>query len=154
MLNNERFSLLLQNHGTKIAFIIALVATLGSLYYSEIRHFIPCTLCWYQRILMYPLVLIMIVGLIEGDDMLPVYVIPFALLGILLSGYHYSIQLGVMGSSTSCAVGVPCSARYVNFFGFVTIPFMALTSFSLILVTMLATKRAQGRAALAAVEGG
>ena len=95
------------------------------------------------------LVLGMIVGLVEGDDFLPAYVIPFALLGILMSGYHYSIQMGVMGSSTSCAVGVPCSSRYVNFLGFITIPFMALSSFSLILITMLATKRATAQAALA-----
>ena len=142
MTNKLKLTRFLQDHGAKLAFIVALTATLGSLYFSEVRHFIPCTLCWYQRILMYPLVIITLVGIIERDDFLPAYVLPFALVGTVVAGYHYAIQLGIMGSSTSCAIGVPCSSRYVNYFGFVTIPLMALTAFLLILVIMWATRRA------------
>lgn len=125
-----------------MAFAVALTATLGSLYFSEIRHFIPCTLCWYQRILMYPLVIITLVGIIEQDDFLPTYVLPFSLIGILVSGYHYLLQWGVFGNAAACTVGIPCNARYISYFGFVTIPFLALTAFILITIIMLATRKA------------
>lgn len=131
-----------QGYGAHLTFIVALTAMLGSLYFSEIRHFIPCTLCWYQRILMYPLVIILLVGIIEQDQFLSTYVLPFSLIGILVSGYHYLIQWGVFGNTSACTVGIPCNLRYVNYFGFITIPFMALTAFVLITLIMLATKRA------------
>lgn len=136
----------LRQHGPKLAFVVALTATLGSLYFSEIRHFIPCTLCWYQRILMYPLVLITLVGLIEQDEFLPTYVLPFSLIGLCVSAYHYALQLGLFGNSGACTVGIPCNARYLNIFGFITIPLMALTAFILITVIMLATRRAYRQA--------
>jgi disulfide bond formation protein DsbB len=119
---------------------VAWVAMLGSLYYSEIRGFVPCPLCWYQRILMYPLALITLVGVIRGDRGLAAYVLPFSILGMGLSGYHYLIQLGVFGQSNACAVGVPCNLRYVNVWGFVTIPFQALTAFVLITVAMVVSR--------------
>ena len=129
-------------YGKHLAFVIALMATLGSLYFSEIRHFIPCTLCWYQRILMYPLVIITLVGIIEEDDFLPTYVLPFSLIGILVSGYHYLIQWSVFGNASACTVGVPCSARYINYSGFITIPFLALIAFIMITIITWITKRA------------
>jgi disulfide bond formation protein DsbB len=119
------------------AMTVAWVAMLGSLYYSEIRGFVPCPLCWYQRILMYPLALITLVGVIRGDKGLAAYVLPFSILGIGLSGYHYLIQLGVFGQSNACAVGIPCNLRYVNVWGFITIPFQALTAFVLITGLMM-----------------
>ena len=107
---------------------------LGSLYYSEIVGFVPCTLCWYQRILMYPLTLILLVGILKHDEGVFDYVLPFSLLGIGVSTYHYLIQLGVIPHSPACAVGIPCGLRYVNYFGFLTIPLMALTAFTIITV--------------------
>lgn len=124
---------------------VAWVAMLGSLYYSEIRGFVPCPLCWYQRILMYPLALITLVGVIRGDKGLAAYVLPFSILGISLSGYHYLIQLGVFGQSNACAVGIPCNLRYVNVWGFITIPFQALTAFVLITgLMMIGRERGDG----------
>jgi disulfide bond formation protein DsbB len=125
-----------------LAFGTALVATLGSLYYSEIVGFIPCTLCWYQRILMYPLILITLVGILTRDERLPHYVLPLSAIGLGFSIYHYLIQLGVIEHTGVCAVGVPCNARYVNYFGFVTIPFMAGTAFAIITVSMALAWRA------------
>ena len=113
---------------------------LGSLYYSEIAGFVPCTLCWYQRILMYPLTLITLVGILKQDGNLPGYVLPFSILGMGVSTYHYLIQLGVVGHSAACTVGVPCGLRWVNYFGFVTIPLLALTAFVLITATMALSK--------------
>ena len=132
----------LQQYGGHLALVPALAALLGSLYYSEIAGFVPCTLCWYQRILMYPLSLIILVGIIKQDEYLPVYVLPFSIIGLGLSGYHYLIQLGLFTHPEVCSVGIPCNLRYVNHLGFISIPFMALTAFVLITIIMLATRRA------------
>lgn len=124
-------------YGVQLAFIVALTAMLGSLYYSEIAHFIPCSLCWYQRILMYPVALILLIGLIEQDELVYKYVLPFSVVGIFVSSYHCLIERGVFSDTAACTVGVPCSIRYVNYLGFITIPLMALTAFILITCFML-----------------
>jgi len=125
-----------QQIGPFLALGTALAAMLGSLYYSEIAGFVPCTLCWYQRILMYPLTLILLVGLIKQDGNLPDFVLPFSVLGMGFATYHYLIQVGVIEHSAVCAVGIPCDLRWVNYFGFVTIPFMSLTAFTMITILM------------------
>ena len=127
---------LLQEYGAYLAWLPALTAMVGSLYYSEVAGFIPCTLCWYQRILMYPLTVIILAGIIRQDEHLPAYVLPLSVTGILVSSYHYMIQLGLLGHPLACEVGIPCNMRWVNYFGFVTIPFMALTAFVLITLIM------------------
>lgn len=145
-MRSERTLELIEEYAPAMAFLVALVATLGSLYYSEVRGFIPCTLCWYQRILMYPLVAILLAGLIRRDPGLATYVLPLALLGILVSGYHYTVQLGLWGGeSAACRAGVPCSGRYVDWLGFITIPFQALTAFILITALMIAARAASRR---------
>jgi disulfide bond formation protein DsbB len=126
-----------QRPSAYLAFGTALAAMLGSLYYSEIVGFVPCTLCWYQRILMYPLTVIILVGLLREDASLPAYVLPLSILGIGMSSYHYLLQLGIISHSAACSVGIPCGLRYVNYFGFVTIPLMALTAFVIITGAML-----------------
>jgi disulfide bond formation protein DsbB len=140
LLNRERTAAFLQQYGALLACIVAAVATLGSLYFSEVAGFVPCTLCWYQRILMYPLTVIALVGFIKADEYLPSYVLPLSILGMGISGYHYLLQLGTFGNPTACAIGIPCTLRYVNLAGFITIPFMAFTAFTLITAVMLATR--------------
>ena len=135
-----------QQYGAYLALAPAIAALLGSLYYSEIAGFVPCTLCWYQRILMYPLTLIILVGIFKQDEYLPNYVLPFSIIGMGVSTYHYLIELGILPHPAACAVGIPCNVRWVNYFGFVTIPFMALTAFILITITMTATKWAYNQA--------
>ncbi len=135
-----------QRYGGYLALAPALAALLGSLYYSEIAGFIPCTLCWYQRILMYPLTLIILVGIFKQDEYLPNYVLPFSIIGMGVSTYHYLIEWGLIEHPAACAVGIPCNLVYVRYFGFVTIPFMALTAFAMITVIMAATKWAYGKA--------
>ena len=142
-----------QQYGPYLALAPALTAMLGSLYYSEIAGFIPCTLCWYQRILMYPLTLIILVGIFKQDEYLPDYVLPFSVIGMGVSTYHYLIELGVLEHPAACAVGIPCNVRWVNYFGFVTIPFMALTAFMMITVIMAATKWAYARTDVWVAEG-
>lgn len=138
-MNKTKTVTFFQNYGGVLALIVATTAMLGSLYFSEIAGFIPCTLCWYQRILMYPLVLIMAVGVIKQDEYLPSYVLPLSMIGIGVSGYHVLLQNGVFSSPSACAVGVPCGASYVNYLGFITIPVMAFTAFMLITAIMALT---------------
>ena len=121
-----------------IALAAAWTAMLGSLYFSEVLGYIPCTLCWYQRILMYPLTVILAVGLLRRDRGLPLYVLPFSLIGMGVSTYHYLIQkTNIFGGETSCQVGVPCSTTWINWFGFVTIPLLALVAFVVITIMAL-----------------
>ncbi len=139
MMNKQKTALFWQDYGGILALLVALTAMLGSLYFSEVVGFVPCTLCWYQRILMYPLVLITVVGILKQDAFLPFYVLPFSILGMGISTYHVMLQNGVFSPSSSCTAGVPCTVRYVNYMEFVTIPMMALTAFVLITAVMGAT---------------
>ncbi|NHZ71755.1 MAG: disulfide bond formation protein B [Aquificales bacterium] len=151
-MNKTKTITFFQDYGGILALVVAITATLGSLYYSEIAGFVPCTLCWYQRILMYPLTLITLVGVLKQDEYLPYYVLPFSVLGMGVSGYHTLIQSGVFSHPTTCTEGVPCSLRYVNYAGFITIPLLAFTAFVLITAVMIATLWAFRKGLLAAEE--
>ena len=118
--------------------LVALVATLGSLYFSEIREYIPCELCWYQRIAMYPLVLILGIGTFQNDSSVKKFVLPMSMLGGSISLLHYLEQkIPGFGGFKPCVNGVPCNAEYINWLGFITIPFLALVAFTLITIGML-----------------
>ncbi|TSB47679.1 disulfide oxidoreductase [Alkalicoccobacillus porphyridii] len=113
-----------------LAWLIAVVATLGSLYFSEVRGFIPCEMCWYQRIFMYPLALILGVAAYYSDHRIVKYVLPLSIIGAITSLYHYSLQkLPSLVTASPCTDGVPCNMQYINWFGFITIPFLALVAF-------------------------
>ena len=118
------------------SFVLALVSTLGSLYYSEIAHFTPCKLCWFQRILMYPLVIIIWVGMRNKDKNLSKYVLPLAGIGTLLAAYHYFAQIGVLPQTGCLAIGYSesCSKLFFMNFGYITIPMMSLTAFLFIFI--------------------
>ncbi|WP_246939056.1 disulfide oxidoreductase [Bacillus pinisoli] len=119
-----------------MAWAVSVIATVGSLFFSEIMLFIPCELCWYQRIFMYPLALLMGIGLIKKEyEQLSLYVLPFSIIGGCISFYHYLIQKVEFLASTSISCGVvPCTGQYINWFGFITIPFLALTAFTTITI--------------------
>jgi len=119
-----------------IAWLVALVATTGSLIYSEVVHFIPCKLCWYQRIAMYPMSIILLVAAIRREAVVKFYALPLSILGFLISVYHYLIQVNPSLQGGSCDPANPCSARWVEVFGFVSIPFMAGAGFILITVLL------------------
>ncbi|TDL35434.1 disulfide bond formation protein B [Jeotgalibacillus sp. S-D1] len=114
------------------------VAAMGSLYFSEIRGFEPCELCWYQRIFMYPIVIILAAAIIKKDAKAALYSAILSGIGGLISIYHYSIQKLDFLSDTAPACGrVPCTGEYINLLGFITIPFLALTAFVIIFVLSL-----------------
>jgi disulfide bond formation protein DsbB len=124
-----------------LALVTAWVAMLGSLYFSEVRGLVPCGLCWFQRIILYPLTLVIAVGVLRRDKGLPLYVLPLTLLGIVVSTYHYLVQkTDLFDHAIACNVGVPCSAIYINWLGFVTIPFLALTAAVIISLCMSAMR--------------
>ncbi|MFD1850017.1 disulfide oxidoreductase [Oceanobacillus bengalensis] len=122
-----------------LAWSQAFVAMAGSLFYSEAMGYIPCELCWYQRVLMYPLVIIYGVAAIKKDISIALPGLIMSGLGMFVSAYHYLVQkvpaFQEMGGS--CTGGVPCNAIYVNYFGFITIPFLALVAFVVIFVVHL-----------------
>ncbi len=126
----------LADYASQLAFGPAIAALLGSLYFSEIAGFIPCELCWFQRILMYPIVVLLLVGIFNEDWLLPKYVLPLSITGFFVSTYHYMLQNGIF-TTTACSAGVSCAAREINVFGFITIPFLAGIAFFLITVLML-----------------
>ncbi|TWI53321.1 disulfide oxidoreductase [Halalkalibacter nanhaiisediminis] len=127
---------------TIVAWLTSLVATLGSLFFSEVRLYEPCTLCWYQRIFMYPLVLILAIGIIKKDPKSVLYSAVLSFIGMCLSAYHYAIQKVDFFTEAAPACGqISCTGQYINWFGFVTIPFLALTAFVIILICSLVVLR-------------
>lgn len=124
--------------GMYTSFMIALVATTGSLYLSEVLGFIPCEFCWYQRIFMYPLVIILGIASVRKDLKQTIYSIPLTIIGMLLSAYHYMLQKVPALSEVGKACGlIPCNVDYLNWFGIITIPMMAFIAFSLIFVIQI-----------------
>jgi disulfide bond formation protein DsbB len=124
------------------SFIVALIATLGSLFYSEIAGYEPCKLCWFQRILMYPQAIILGTALLKRDKSVFNYSIILSAIGAAIAGYHYLLQIGVAPELPCSAVGfsAACSQRFVMKFGYITIPMMALTAFLLIAIMAVAGK--------------
>ncbi len=124
--------------GVGLAALVAGAATAGSLVYSEHYLFEPCRLCWYQRIAMYPLALILAIGWLRDDRAVIRYAVPPALIGAAISVWHLANQWIL--TSNACPVGPSCNVRYVTEFGFVTIPFMALSGFVAIVGLLYAVR--------------
>lgn len=118
-----------------IAWAASIIAMFGSLYFSEIRQYEPCLLCWFQRIVMYPFTIIIGIALIRKDYWISVYTMVLSGIGATVSTYHYLIQKAVFFTDHAIACGrIPCTGQYINWFGFITIPFLALTAFVIIFI--------------------
>lgn len=144
---------LLEKYVPIAIFYQAFLGTLGSLYYSTFGDpvanlssgnlfppnsgFVPCELCWFARILMYPMVFISIVGILKNDKKFVDYILPLSIMGIFLEIYHYSIQKFDIKTIYQCTSANPCNAMEVNYLGFITIPFLGLIAFTLITVLSL-----------------
>lgn len=121
------------------AWTIALLSTLISLYLSDVLHFPPCILCWYQRIFMYPLAIILFVGILRKDKGIAAYVLPMSLVGIAIATFHTLLQWQIIPDKLApCSQGISCTTKFINFFGFVTIPFLSLIAFTGITICMVA----------------
>lgn len=125
-----------------ITFAISLSSILGSLYFSEVRHFVPCILCWYQRVAMYPLFVIILVGILRKDTKnIPYYVLPLSTLGLLVSFYQNLLYFNFLSEANSiCAQGASCTARFIQILG-LDIPQFSFISFLLITISMLSYLR-------------
>ncbi|HEY0708448.1 MAG TPA: disulfide oxidoreductase [Polyangia bacterium] len=122
-----------------LAWVVALGASLGSLFFSEVMKLPPCTLCWYQRICLYPLVLMLPTGIVLRDARVTTYAMPLVIAGLAIAAYHNLLYYGVIAEALSpCTAGVPCTSRQINWFGFVGIPLLGLLAFvSLLLLLIL-----------------
>ena len=128
---------IISNSVIVFCFFVASVATLGSLFFSEIMQFVPCSMCWYQRIFMYPLVVIFLIALLYPDGTTFKYAFPLVLIGLFFSIYHNLLMWEIIPESVvPCVQGVPCSTVYLNW-GFITIPFLSLICYSLIAIALL-----------------
>ena len=125
------------------AWLASAFAMAGSLYYSDIVGFVPCLLCWYQRIAMYPLVAVLGVGFLRSDPAVWRFALPHPRIGQPISVYHALIQLQPSLEVVSCGGAVPCSGRYVAAFGFVSIPWMAGAAFLFIAAVLLALRQSE-----------
>jgi disulfide bond formation protein DsbB len=120
------------------AWLVASTATLGALFFSEIMRLPPCLLCWYQRIFMFPLVLLLPLGLFPFDRKVVRYALPLAFVGMVIAAYHQLLVMGVVPENASpCTRGVPCSEVDIEWLGFITIPVLAVAAFSSIVVLLL-----------------
>lgn len=125
------------------AWLLATTATLGSLFFSHVMEFAPCILCWYQRICLFPLVLILARGLFPVDRRVARYALPLAAAGWLLAFYHQMLYAGIVPASMQpCSRGVSCTEEYIELFGILSIPMMALLAFTaLVGILIVLTRR-------------
>lgn len=132
----------LRQNALYIAWIIALLAVIGSLYFSEIKGFAPCALCWFQRIAIYPLVVLIPIGIIKKDPRIADYVLSLTIVGTLISIYQNLLYYKILPESISpCSAGVSCTTKYVEYFGFLTIPLLSLITLITITVLMIMYKK-------------
>jgi disulfide bond formation protein DsbB len=123
------------------AWVVATVCTLGSLYFSEVAHFDPCRLCWYQRIAMYPLPVILGIALLRRDRGVRYYALALAFIGAAISVYHYQLERFPHQGGIACEVDNPCTVVWVWRFHFISIPWMALSGFAFIVTALLIVGR-------------
>lgn len=123
----------IQKYSLYFAWLISLVAVSGSLFFSEVLDYTPCSLCWWQRIFMFPLVIILGMASYRNDRRIIPYVMPLSVLGMGVAFYQYLLQkIPALAQATECGVGLPCDKEYINLFGFITFPFLSMIAFILL----------------------
>lgn len=139
----KSFNQFISKNAVLFSFVVALIAALGSLYFSEVAGYTPCKLCWFQRIFMYPQIIILGIALWRKEKEAIGYSFALSILGAVIAGYHYLLQIGVAPAATCGITGysISCSQRFIMQFGYITIPMMAFTAFLLIIVFSLANYR-------------
>lgn len=134
-----------RNYGLYLALAISLAGMLGSLYFSEFVGYIPCVLCWYQRIVMYPLVAVLVVGILRRDMNVWAYALPLSLIGTGIAFYHNLLQWHIIPEKLSpCTLGISCVTKDIIALNFVTLPLLSLGAFVIISMLMF-TYRASNK---------
>ena len=122
--------------------VVAAAATLGALFLSEVMQIPPCVLCWYQRIFMFPLALVLPMGLFPFDANAAKFALPLTVAGLLTAVYHNLLYAGLIPKSIQpCAQGVPCTEKYIELFGFVSIPLLSLLALAAMTALLIIVKR-------------
>ena len=125
-----------------LTWVLVTASTLGSIFFSHIMEFAPCVLCWYQRIFLFPLVIILATGLFPFDKRVIVYSLPLAIIGWFVAFYHNLLYSGIIPQELQpCTKGVSCTEKYIDLFGFLTIPMLSLIAFSMIILLLILLKR-------------
>ncbi|MBI3956894.1 MAG: disulfide bond formation protein B [Candidatus Kerfeldbacteria bacterium] len=145
----RRYFALIRDNALQFGFVVALLATAGSLYYSEVAHFTPCILCWYQRIVVYPQFVLFGIALIRKERVILPYAMALAVIGILIAAYQYGIQVSetfrtaTEGLAPCSLVGYSpsCATKFVFQFGYITIPLMSFTASALLLLVSVVGRR-------------
>jgi len=128
------------------AWLVATLASLGALFMSEVMGFAPCVLCWWQRIFMFPLVLLLALGLFPFDAKVLRYAMPLALIGLLVAGFHVLLTMGIIPEALEpCRQGIPCKTIQVEWFGFLTIPLLSFLAFLTLNGLLLAAYRSASK---------
>jgi len=135
----------IKTHLLPFSAVVAIVATCGSLFYSEVAGYNPCKMCWLQRIFMYPQAIILPLAHIWNDKKIFRYTLPLSVLGLILAIYHYLLQIGVLITTSCSTVGfsLSCSDRFFMNYGYITIPMMAISAFALLILFALLSKEKQ-----------
>ena len=124
------------------SWLLAAIATIGSLFFSEVMGIEPCSLCWYQRIFMYPLVVILLIGMFPLDLSVVRYALPLAVLGWGVAVYHYLLYTGYIPENMQpCSEGVSCTDIDLELLGFITIPMLSVFSFTAIIALLLGYRK-------------
>jgi disulfide bond formation protein DsbB len=125
-----------------LCWLLVSMSTLGSLFFSNVMEFAPCVLCWYQRICLFPLVIILAAGLFPFDKSVVKYVLPLVIVGWLMSLYHTLLYAGIIPENIQpCTQGVSCTEEYIDLFGFLSIPMLSFLAFSTLLTLLIILMR-------------
>jgi disulfide bond formation protein DsbB len=148
----DRVRELLWGYELWAAFVVAAIATGGSLFLSQVAGFVPCEMCWFQRICMYPLSILTLLMAWRGDHRAARYLLPFPVVGAAVSVYHILIENHVVSTPAACQVGAGCTVKWIDYFGYMTIPTLALTAFVLLIgfLALAAAEPTEGDATLPA----
>ena len=137
------------------AFVVAAIATGGSLFFSEVAHYVPCELCWFQRICMYPLSIVTLLAAFHGEHRVARYLLPLPVVGAGISVYHVLVENGVVKQAQACLMSAPggCATKWIDEFGYMTIPTLALTAFVLLIGFLGLAAAGSGDAATLPADG-
>lgn len=128
-----------------VQFMISLASIFGSLFFSEVMKFPPCNLCWYQRIFIYPVALIILTGLFLGSKDTNKILTPFISIGLIFAIYHNLVYYKVIQVIVPCTESAPCTAQQLNYLGFITIPLLSLSAFITLLILNLITIKLESK---------
>jgi disulfide bond formation protein DsbB len=129
----ERLRRALWGYELWAAFLVAALATGGSLFLSDVAGFVPCELCWFQRICMYPLSILTLFAAFHGDYRFARYLLPLPVVGAGVASFHLLVENHVVATPAGCQIGAGCAVKWINYFGYMTIPTLALTAFVLLI---------------------